>query len=99
MSHRKRRYIRPAHLFHYVPTPNTVPNGLLKELQEIEPPAALPERDVRASQKPLLSGLLRFDIGRAVIRIGTLAVLDLAGLLLAIYTALIVKAAFRHPET
>ena len=76
-----------------------MPNGLLKELQEIEPPVSLPERDVRASQKPLLSGLLRFDIGRAVVRIGTLAVLDLAGLLLAIYTALIVKAALRHPET
>jgi exopolysaccharide biosynthesis polyprenyl glycosylphosphotransferase len=73
-----------------------VPNGLVKELQEIEP-LALPERDVRAG-KPLLGGLLRFDIGRAVIRISTLAALDLAGLFLAIYSALIVKTALRHPE-
>jgi exopolysaccharide biosynthesis polyprenyl glycosylphosphotransferase len=73
-----------------------VPNGLVKELQEIEP-LALPERDVRAG-KPLLSGLLRFDVARAVIRVTTLAALDLAGLLLAIYTALIVKTALRHPE-
>jgi exopolysaccharide biosynthesis polyprenyl glycosylphosphotransferase len=73
-----------------------VPNGLLKELQEIEP-LALPERDVRAG-KPLLGSLLRFDLARAVFRITTLAVLDLAGLFLAIYTALLVKAALRYPE-
>src|SRR5688572_13110005 len=83
------RYIRPWQLFDYVPTRTTVPNGLVKELQEIEP-LALPQRDVRAS-KPLLGGLLRFDVARAVIRITTLAALDLAGLLAAIYTALIVK--------
>ncbi|HEX5894774.1 MAG TPA: sugar transferase, partial [Thermoleophilaceae bacterium] len=71
-------------------------NGFLKELQEVEP-LTLPERDVRAG-KPLLSGLLRFDVGRAVVRIATLAALDLAGLLLAIYTALIVKTAIQSPE-
>ena len=71
-------------------------NGLLKELQEVEP-VALPERDVRAG-KPLLGGLLKFDLARTVTRIATLAALDLAGLFLAIYTALIVKAAIRHPE-
>jgi len=73
-----------------------VANGFLKELQEVEP-LTLPERDVRAG-KPLLSGLLRFDVGRAVVRIATLAALDLAGLLLAIYTALIVKTAIQSPE-
>ena len=71
-------------------------NGFLKELREVEP-LTLPERDVRAG-KPLLSGLLRFDMGRAIVRIATLAALDLAGLLLAIYTALIVKTAIRRPE-
>ena len=60
-------------------------NGLLKELQEVEP-AALPERDVRAG-KPMLGGLLRFDLARAIARITILSALDLAGLLLAIYTA------------
>jgi exopolysaccharide biosynthesis polyprenyl glycosylphosphotransferase len=74
-----------------------VPNGLVKELQEVEP-LALPPRDVRAG-KPLLGGLLRFDFARGVARVTILAALDLAGLFLAIYTALIVKAAVRHPDT
>jgi exopolysaccharide biosynthesis polyprenyl glycosylphosphotransferase len=74
-----------------------VTNGLLKELQEVEP-LTLPERDVRAG-KPMLGGLLRFDLARAIVRITTLAALDLAGLLLAIYTALVVKAAIRHPDS
>jgi exopolysaccharide biosynthesis polyprenyl glycosylphosphotransferase len=77
-------------------TRNTVANGLLKELQEVEP-LTLPERDVRAG-KPLLGGLLRFDLTRAMARITTLAILDLAGLLLAIYTALLVKTAIRNPD-
>jgi exopolysaccharide biosynthesis polyprenyl glycosylphosphotransferase len=71
-------------------------NGLLKELQEVEP-VALPERDVRAGT-PLLGGLLKFDLARAIARVATLAALDLAGLFLAIYTALIVKTAIRHPD-
>src|ERR671917_1871828 len=79
-----------------MPTRTPVPNGLVKELQEIEP-LALPERDVRAG-KPLLGTLLRFDFARAVIRIAALAALDLAGLFLAIYTALIVKTAVRDPD-
>jgi exopolysaccharide biosynthesis polyprenyl glycosylphosphotransferase len=73
-----------------------VANGLLKELQEVEP-VALPERDVRAG-KPLLGNLLKFDLARTIARITTLALLDLAGLFLAIYTALIVKTAIRHPD-
>ena len=74
-----------------------MPNGLVKELQEVEP-LALPQRDVRAG-KPLLGGLLRFDFARGVARVATLAALDLAGLFLAIYTALIVKAALRQPDS
>jgi exopolysaccharide biosynthesis polyprenyl glycosylphosphotransferase len=73
-----------------------VANGLLKELHEVEP-VALPERDVRAG-KPLLRGLLRFELARSVARVSILACLDVGGLLLAIYTALLVKAAIRHPE-
>src|SRR5215204_2192299 len=60
-------------------------NGLVKELREVEP-AVLPDRDVRAG-KPLLSGVLRFDLLRASARMVTLATLDLAGLFLAIYSA------------
>ena len=72
-------------------------NGpLIKELREVEP-AGLPERDVRAG-RPLLSGILRFDTLRALARILTLSALDLGGLLLAIYTALLVKAAITSPD-
>ena len=71
-------------------------NGLLKELQEVEP-VALPERDVRAG-KPLLGGLLKFDLARAAVRVATLGALDLLGLQLAIYTALVVKSAVRNPD-
>jgi exopolysaccharide biosynthesis polyprenyl glycosylphosphotransferase len=73
-----------------------VANGLLKELQEVEP-VALPERDVRAG-KPLLGNLLKFDLARGAVRIATLGALDLLGLQLAIYTALVVKSAVRNPD-
>ena len=42
--------------------------------------------------------MLRFDLLRGAIRIVTLGALDLGGLLLAIYTALLVKAAITAPE-
>ena len=71
-------------------------NGLLKELQEVEP-VTLPERDVRAGT-PMLGGLLKFDLARALTRVTVLGALDLAGLFLAIYTALIVKSAIRNPD-
>jgi exopolysaccharide biosynthesis polyprenyl glycosylphosphotransferase len=74
-----------------------VPEGLVKELREIEP-VSLPDRDVRAGKPLILSGVLRFETLRALTRIAVLAALDLSGLLLAIYTALVVKAAFRAPE-
>ena len=73
-----------------------MPNGAVRELREVEP-ATLPDRDVRAG-KPLLSGVLRFDTLRALARMGTLTALDLAGLFLAIYTALVVKTAIVAPE-
>jgi exopolysaccharide biosynthesis polyprenyl glycosylphosphotransferase len=73
-----------------------MPDGLLKELREVEP-VVLPERDVRAG-KPVLSGVLRFDALRSVARVATLGALDLTGLFLAIYTALVVKTALVSPE-
>ena len=73
-----------------------MPNGLVKELREIEP-VALPERDVRAG-KPVLRGVLRFDTLRALTRVTTLATLDLIGLFLAIYTALVLKTAIVNPD-
>jgi exopolysaccharide biosynthesis polyprenyl glycosylphosphotransferase len=73
-----------------------LPNGLVRELREVEPPI-LPDRDVRAGA-PLLSGVLRFDALRALARIVTLGALDLAGLFVAIYTALVVKSAIVAPS-
>ena len=74
-----------------------MPDGLLKELREVEP-VSLPDRDVRAGKPLILTSVLRFDTLRGLARVVTLAALDLAGLLLAIYTALVVKAALRAPE-
>ncbi|MDQ5832434.1 MAG: hypothetical protein M3550_05155, partial [Actinomycetota bacterium] len=73
-----------------------MPEGLVKELREIEP-VALPDRDVRAGKPLILGSILRFDTLRALIRVTTLGALDLLGLFLAIYTALVVKAAIRAP--
>jgi exopolysaccharide biosynthesis polyprenyl glycosylphosphotransferase len=73
-----------------------LPNGLVKELREVEP-VALPQRDVRAGKPLLLSGVLRFDTLRAITRVLTLATLDLVGLFFAIYTALVVKTAIVAP--
>ena len=68
-------------------------NGLVRELQEVKraAPADLPVRDVRA-RKPLL---LRLEAGRALLRGAVLVTLDLAGVFLAIWTALELKAALR----
>jgi exopolysaccharide biosynthesis polyprenyl glycosylphosphotransferase len=73
-----------------------LPNGLVKELREVEP-LSLPDRDVRAGKPLLLRGVLRFDTLRSLARITTLASLDLIGLVLAIYTALVVKTAIVAP--
>jgi exopolysaccharide biosynthesis polyprenyl glycosylphosphotransferase len=68
-------------------------SGLVRELQEVKraTPTELPSRDVRA-RKPLL---LRLEAGRALLRGATLVALDLAGVFLAIWTALELKAALR----
>ena len=74
-----------------------MPEGLVKELREVEP-VSLPDRDVRAGRPLILRSILRFDTLRALLRVATLGALDLVGLFLAIYTALVVKAAIRSPE-
>jgi hypothetical protein len=74
-----------------------LPNGLVRELREVEP-ASLPHRDVRAGKPLVLRAVLRFEVLRAVARVGTLAALDLAGLFLAIYTALVLKTAIVNPD-
>ena len=58
-------------------------------------PVPIGERDVRAKRPPLLSFLLRWDTGRRLSRVITLLALDLVGVFLAIYTALILKAVIR----
>ncbi len=66
-------------------------DGLARELRELEPPAApaeLPMRDVRAGSVPMLKGVLRFEALRRGGRVLTLAALDVAGMFLAIWTAL-----------
>jgi exopolysaccharide biosynthesis polyprenyl glycosylphosphotransferase len=75
-------------------------DGLARELRELEPPAVpakLPTRDVRAGSVPMLKGVLRFEALRRGLRMLTLATLDVAGMFLAIWTALAIKAAVRAP--
>jgi exopolysaccharide biosynthesis polyprenyl glycosylphosphotransferase len=74
-----------------------LPNGLVRELREVEP-ASLPDRDVRAGKPLLLRAVLRFETVRSAARVATLAALDLTGLLLAIYTALVLKTAIVSPD-
>ena len=56
-------------------------------------PVTLPDRDVRAKRPPLLSFLLRWATVRRFARVLTLLTLDLAGVFLAIFTALLLKDA------
>jgi exopolysaccharide biosynthesis polyprenyl glycosylphosphotransferase len=74
-----------------------LPNGLVRELREVEP-ASLPDRDVRAGKPLLLRAVLRFETVRSAARVATLAALDLIGLFLAIYTALVLKTAIVSPD-
>jgi exopolysaccharide biosynthesis polyprenyl glycosylphosphotransferase len=56
------------------------------------PPFPLPGVDMRRKRPPALSFLLRLETVRRMFRVVTLLALDFAGLFLAIYTALMVKA-------
>src|SRR4051812_22917224 len=59
------------------------------------PPNGIDGRDVRAKKPPLLSFLLRMETLRHIARIVSLLALDLGGVVLAIFTALALKAAVR----
>jgi exopolysaccharide biosynthesis polyprenyl glycosylphosphotransferase len=61
----------------------------------LPPIDALPERDMRAKRPPLLSFLLRWDTVRRLARVISLLALDLGAIVLAIFTALCLKAAVR----
>jgi exopolysaccharide biosynthesis polyprenyl glycosylphosphotransferase len=55
-------------------------------------PTVLPEHDVRRKRPPALSFLLRLATLRRVLRIASLLALDFAGVWLALFTALLLKA-------
>ena len=78
-------------------------NGLARELRELRPPspapAPLPERDARAAKPLILSTILRLDTVRRGLRVLTLLTLDVVGLFLAIWTALLIKIAIQNPES
>jgi exopolysaccharide biosynthesis polyprenyl glycosylphosphotransferase len=59
----------------------------------------LPGRDVRAKRPRFLSFLLRWATLRRVVRVATLIALDLAGVFLGIFTALLVKDIVRGHGT
>src|SRR3954466_5316503 len=73
-------------------------NGLVNELDERRSPDATPliTRDVRARKAPIRSILIRWETMRRVVRVITLAALDAAGVFLAIWTAIELKAVVNH---
>jgi exopolysaccharide biosynthesis polyprenyl glycosylphosphotransferase len=75
----------------------SINGGLVKELQELQPAPGvdLPKRDVRARRPFLLRALIRLRTLRSIARVGALGVLDAAGVFLAIWTALELKAVLR----
>src|SRR5436190_5755570 len=71
--------------------------GLVKELKELQPAPGitLPPRDVRARRPFLLRAIIQLRTLRAIARVVVLGALDAAGVFLAIWTALDLKAAVR----
>src|SRR3954468_19569587 len=59
------------------------------------PPQGIDGSDMRAKKPPVLSFLLRMETLRRVARIGSLVAIDLAGVFLAIFTAIALKAQVR----
>ncbi|MEA2404470.1 MAG: hypothetical protein QOE08_1117 [Thermoleophilaceae bacterium] len=68
-------------------------NGLVNELRELKPTQSVEttSRDVRARKPPIRSLLLRWDTLRRLLRLLVLGTLDVAGVFLAIWTALELK--------
>jgi exopolysaccharide biosynthesis polyprenyl glycosylphosphotransferase len=73
-------------------------NGAVRELREVKPASELPARDVRAPRALPLSSVLRYETLRRLLRIVALGALDAAGVFLAIWTALAIKAAVVDPS-
>src|SRR4051794_20436730 len=71
--------------------------GLVNELQELQPAqgVSLPPRDVRARRPFLLRAIIQLRTLRAIARVLVLGFLDAAGIFLAIWTALELKALLR----
>src|SRR4051794_34894944 len=71
--------------------------GLVEELQELQPAPGmtLPPRDVRARRPFLLRAIIQLRTLRSIARVLALGLLDAAGIFLAIWTALELKAALR----
>jgi exopolysaccharide biosynthesis polyprenyl glycosylphosphotransferase len=74
-------------------------NGLVNELREVKPPTStavdLPSRDVRAPERLLRGRLIRWETFRRLVRVVVLSIGDAACVLLAIWTALELKAAIK----
>ena len=81
------------------PTPETShrrPSAIRPRLAPVV--AAPAPTDIRRKKPPLLAFVLRMETLRRLLRIGTLSVLDFAGIFAAILTALMVKALLRDPN-
>ncbi|MDX6674544.1 MAG: hypothetical protein QOH11_1962 [Solirubrobacteraceae bacterium] len=70
-------------------------NGSAAEAPDPGAGLRLPRNDVRRKRPPALSFLLRMETVRTLARIASLLALDFAGVFLAIYTALSIKALVR----
>jgi exopolysaccharide biosynthesis polyprenyl glycosylphosphotransferase len=57
------------------------------------PAHTLPERDVRRKRPPLIMFLLRLETLRRLVRVGALLMLDLGGVIAALFTAMALKLA------
>jgi exopolysaccharide biosynthesis polyprenyl glycosylphosphotransferase len=79
-----------------------VANGALdlERLNDQEDPAVtLPERDVRRKRPPALSFLLRLATLRKALRVLSLLALDFAGVWIALFTALLLKALLKGGDS
>jgi exopolysaccharide biosynthesis polyprenyl glycosylphosphotransferase len=63
------------------------------ELASRKPALVMPDRDVRRKRPPVFSFLLRLETGRRVARVVSLLAIDVFGVTLAIFTALMLKLA------
>jgi exopolysaccharide biosynthesis polyprenyl glycosylphosphotransferase len=75
-----------------------MPNLKPADLGSVNPPpldAPLPDKDMRAKRPPVLSFLLRWSTLRRGVRVVSLLAIDLGAIILAIFTALCLKAAAR----